>query len=630
MISALRPASTRRPLRLAVGVRLGAVLALAGALPLACASDSWDRAMDEDRPEVFYQFIRDNPDSPRVEEARERLAFFELRRNPTLANFNDFVDRHPDSPFADEIRPQLEESAFRVARGIGTADAYDAFLRRFPDGPEAARARGNAAFLAADGYGGDPVALADFAERHPESDFAAEARRSAASLSVREQSRFREVALDVAVDATTPEADRLLRAFDERARETYEAAGVRLHGASSDGSPPATAAVLRIDHREVPVEASVDGDELTRPGFEALTVVSLTAPAQSTPLWRREFRLRVDPAARSDDASILFGAEGRRYWEAFFVPVASWHSAAAVRAAQPLASGVADVQAAGDRAVVLFEDGRIEVVELSDPSRPVPLVEQPSGPDLTTWAGLRVVPTGVVAFGQDGLAAYGFAEGGLRPLRRHDRAQVGSITAMAPLGAHWVVGSRRGLLLVDPEEGAVMRLLSRGVEGLDAKDGRVLFTDGDRLYLSSLPLLQKRRVLAQLELAGQQLRGVWMFGDVAVAVGARATFVLATPSEGTPRLVAKLPVERTGPVRDAALARGRLFLLGARGLLAVDPRDWSPGEMVDVTPDQALATMGRHLVAVGSAGLQVVDSTPFTSRAPAPLPADAGFGDAER
>ena len=74
-------------------------------------------------------------------------------------------------------------------------------------------------------------------------------------------------------------------------------------------------------------------------------------------------------------------------------------------------------------------------------------------------------------------------------------------------------------------------------------------------------------------------------------------------------------------VHDAAIAGGRFFLLGERGLQLLDPGARAVVDSVDVAARQRLDVTGRHLVAVGSNLLQVIDTTGFalvSAAAPAP------------
>ena len=82
-----------------------------------------------------------------------------------------------------------------------------------------------------------------------------------------------------------------------------------------------------------------------------------------------------------------------------------------------------------------------------------------------------------------------------------------------------------------------------------------------------------------------------------------------------PRLASRLEASEVGVLRDAAIASGRIFLLGERGLQLMDPEATRISQSIDVARMSRVAAMGRHLVSVGEQRLQVVDATPLTARA---------------
>src|SRR5262245_22639720 len=209
--------------------RIGSALTLLLLVALTgCAHRAWKHALEEDTARGYHRFRRDHPDSRYEEKARAHLAFVQLRAKPTRTGFHEFTEKYADSGLIDDLRPHVEAAFFEQTRGLGSAQAYRSFLEDFGDGSFAARAKGNAEYLEQRGFGGDPAALATFAARNPDSDFAAEAQRSVAVLRSRGGSEFARVGFLISVDPATPGADRLRRAFAERALATYRAAGLEL------------------------------------------------------------------------------------------------------------------------------------------------------------------------------------------------------------------------------------------------------------------------------------------------------------------------------------------------------------------------------------------------------------------
>ena len=209
--------ATRRQSILTLSMR--GALALLLLSTFGCAGQAWKQASSQDTPSAYHRFMRDHGDSKYADAARERLEFHKLKRNPTLAGFEVFRKKFPESELFEELQPMLEAPAFEVAIAQGTAPAYRSFLEAFPNGLLAARAEGNAAYVEAGGFGGDAAALSNFAIDHPESDFAAEAERTASATAMRRAARFDRIGLVLEVDPSTPEAKRVREALLDRIRK---------------------------------------------------------------------------------------------------------------------------------------------------------------------------------------------------------------------------------------------------------------------------------------------------------------------------------------------------------------------------------------------------------------------------
>jgi hypothetical protein len=597
------------------------VISLIGMTAIGCGGGAWDAAVREDTPVGYYRFMRDHPDSPHHVEAQERLDFHKLKRDPSLAAYEAFQVQHPASQLLDLLRPQIEPAAFDVARAVGTAEAYHSFSQQFPGGPYALRADGNAVYVEAQGFGGDPDALARFAASHPDSDFAAEAKRSAEGVALREQSQFARVGLVVEISPATPEADRLRKIFRERALELYEDSGIELVDVPDlvDASTAAKlpTARLRISHAEAAVQTSISNGEMSRPGMLARTLVSLRRDPEAHEIFEREFTLRVDSTQHLAGHSVLFSSTAPVYWDAFFVPVASWQTNESVRPVVSLEHQAVDVDAAGDRSVVLYEDGSFQLLELADPSHPVILAEYTRPNDFKKWSGVSIIGSKVALFGEDGLELVGFGPNGAELEMALSRSEIGTIFAAERLGDQLILAGARGLLLVDRESRTVKRVMRRVIKGLALVEDDLIFTDGESLYVSNLSLLSTKRVSAQMKLGkGFGPERVRAFGPRVIVIGRGGVMALQVREKAAPVVTAKLPTRVVGRVHDATAVGNRIFLLGDRGLQMMDRNGVHLAESIDVADVRLrVAKMGRHIVSVGSSQLQVVDSTPLISQA---------------
>ncbi len=576
---------------------------------LACAGRAFQRARNEDTAAAYAQFLREHPGSRHAEEARERSALVRVRAHPTPEAYRDFLARHPQSPLLPELRAIVEDAFLMRARAAGSPGAYSRFLEEFGEGSLAARARGNAAYLEASGFGGEPRALAAFASEHPASDFAAEARRSASSLELRDGTAIRRVGLEIAIAPGTPGAERLLRVFAERAQAAYRGAGVELVPAAAAASPPLR---LRIQHREEEVRSSVDGSRVTSPGIQATTQIALVRAGEERPLWSEEFGFHTFAGARREDTSILFGPGTQPYWEGFFVPAPRWDANTALRTPRSFAKPPVAVDATPTHAYVLFGDGDFQVFELGDPEEPLLVAEHRRPRDLTQWQDLRVFGNRVVSFGEDGIEVVELGAEGPQRVAVWERGSVGTIIAVEPAGTGFVAAGKRGLLLLSGTGGAPERLLDREVLGLASVGGRLVFSDGTSLYVSTPALLRERRVEAELRLGtGFGPGRVRVRGETAVVLGRRGLVRVALAPPSAPRLLSRIETTEVGAIRDATLVRGRLFLLGERGLQLADPRGEAVVDTAPVAVETRLDASGRHLVLIGGKAMQVVDTTPF-------------------
>lgn len=552
-------------------------------------------------------------------------------RRPSLKGYREFREQYPQSPLLASIRPAVEDFAFDSARRAGTLEAYAAFEEQFPDGPHARRVAGNVAYLKEISTAAvrDPAVLRAFAETHPESDFANEARRSVEALLVRDRTRFPSVLLSVDLAEGTPDASRIRAAFRERAAESYEGAGLELLVPSNpkydaaSGSPGSV--TLRIRHREEAEAAQVRDGGLSQAGLMARTDVTLQRAGEPEPIWHREFVVRVPPQEIIAGASVLFASkQAALYWDSFFVPVATWQSSSAVRSPHDAKRPLAAVDAAGGRAVAMFEDGTFDLYELADPEQPLRVAHYERSSNIEHFEGVRIHEDRIILYGEDGLEIIRFGDQGLAVDVTRSRADVGSINALLPLADGLLLSSSRGLVVTDATGASPKRVMRRALLGLDGAGEMIVFADGETVYVTTLELLRSGRVLEQLRLGREFGPGrVRVHGDVAVVMGQGGVALIELRGLHKPRLVARLERSVAGEVRDSIRVAGRIALVGSRGLLLLDPSHGRIVEFVDVSPRSRLALTGRHLVVVGGSELQVVDVLPFTSAAVAPASAGA-------
>jgi hypothetical protein len=594
--------------------------ACAAAAAIGCAHRDWRRALDEDNAAAYHRFLREHPGSGHADEARARLAFVQLRAKPTHDGFQKFVAEHGDSGLVDDLRPHVEAGFFEQARAIGSAQSYRGFLEDFGDGAFAARARGNAEYLERRGFDGDPAALAAFAAEHPESDFAPEAQRSVASLRTRGTTGFARVGLVIEIDATTPGADRLRRALLDRALAAYRPSGLALIPLTSREDPAVATlgAVLTISHREQPMRSQLERDTVTQSALVAETRVTLVRVGATQPIWQDVITHRAPISTQRPDESMLFAAGATAYWNRFFVPIASWQTRDAIRAASELQRPAVGIDAAEGRAVVLFGDGGFQVFDIADPAQPLVVADYRRARDLARFEGVAAYGDRVAVFGQDGLELVRIGDGGAVRERVFPRDVVGSPVGVVGFADGLALAGKRGLLWIGNGASAPRTLVAKPIVSLARVGEHLLFTDGAKLYVATLQQLVAGRVAAELELGrGFAPSRIRVHGDRVAVMGERGVLCFDARDPGRLVLRSRLEMNEVGQVRDAAFVEGRIFLLGDRGLQVVDASGERVIDSVDVAPRQLLDAGGRHLVLAGDRSLEVVDATPLVAPAPA-------------
>ena len=610
---------------------IGPVRLLRGGLVLAllfttgCVGGAWKSALEEDSPAAYYRFMRDHGDSKYADEARERLDFHKLYRDPSLAGYAKFQRTYPDSTLLERLHPVLEKPAFDAARAAGTAAAYREFLNGFATGEYGARAEGNAVFVEAKGFGGDSTRLAEFAKSYPESDFAPEAARSELAVLARQKGSFSRIGLVLDISSTTPEHDRVRSALVDRLTKLTERMGFELvvppQGVSPGQVENFPTARLEVTHTEKSVGHEVEAGELASPAALGVTQVVVREEDKGEVIASRAFEVRVPDKAHVRNSSVLFSAKAQKYWDEFFVPIARWRNDHTIRPAIDLARHVVDVDGVGDRVVVLYEDGDFDLIGLADPEKPVTLASYDRSEDYKKWTGVRVLGDRVAIFGEEGLEFVRFTASGPVAEKTWTRGEIGRVLSLAPVGDQVVIVGAKGMQLLDPAEGTIRRVMRRVLMSVASAGDTLVFADGESVYLSSLALLAENRVIAQLKL-GRTFgpNSVRVLDDAAIVTGPGGALVIDVRDPSKPKAIAKLTSREIGQVVDASKVRGRTFLVGERGLQLLTRSLDRVEETIDVGPRNRVSVMGRHLVTANGRGIQVVDSTPW---ADGPAPAAA-------
>jgi hypothetical protein len=599
-----------RPTSISLCSLLALALALAG-----CAGQSWDQVREQDTPAAYRRFLTEHPRSPHAAEAQERIAVLQLERDPTPEALERFQQEHPNSGATAQLTQRLEAREFEAARSEATAAAYDRFVASFPTGALADRARGNAAYLRANGFAGRPDALALFLQQHPASDYAPEAQRVVAAVAGRSARRPGVVGLRIEIASGVGDTNRLRNLFSTRAHELYAAAGVSL----VDGTADTT---LTICHDERAASAQDDDGRLSKSGVVAETTVSLQRQGEAEPIWSEVFRWSVQDVDRRAGSSALLAHAAAGYWERFFVPIATWPTQMAKRPAWNAGSRLVGVEAGVSRAIALSPDGSFRELDLSDPSAPhlIASYRRPAG--VAQFSGVQRVGDRVVLFGEDGIEVVARKGGTYRLLFALDRGSVGAVSGVVEVDGKLLAAGTRGLVRIAPDGSGVERILERPLRGIARIGDSLLVVDDQWLYSGSASDPGPRGFAREAEVGrGLDVRGLRVGDGVAIVLGTHGIACFAVTGGGPVRALSRPRSNVVGSVSDAAILGGAVFLVGERGLQVFDPVRGRVIDGVDVKGRAAIAAGGGHLVAVGGDRLEVVDASPWIARAAPAAPA---------
>lgn len=132
---------------------LVACLLATGAL-VGCSSSNadWQNASSQGTVAAYRSFIKQHPDDPRVQQARNRIeslqdkhAWQTTQNTATEQAYQHYLAQYPDGAYAAQAQGALtslkQASAWRAAKAQGTPAAYEAFVRKFPNATQVDRAQ---------------------------------------------------------------------------------------------------------------------------------------------------------------------------------------------------------------------------------------------------------------------------------------------------------------------------------------------------------------------------------------------------------------------------------------------------------------------------------------------------------
>jgi hypothetical protein len=592
------------------------LLLLAG----GCVTTSWETARRTNTVASYHQFLRENPDSGRADEARERIAFLRVQARPSVEAFERFGEEFPSSTLLSDLEKEMAPLYFEQARSTNTPEAYRDFLSRYPDSEFAERARGNLVWVAGVRNQVSDRALRRFISEHPASDFAPEAQRTLQLLEVSRSTSFRRVGVRVDVSQGVDESERVAKGFAAMVARSFGEVGVKVSPIQSGALPSSDLdGWVRIDYQEVPATGSFG-----RGSMISDCRVRVYHRDQEEPVWDQRFQTPADhlrKTARGQDKTV-FGNAGYSFWQSFFVPTATWATSQARIHTLQYEEPVVDVDVRGDRAAVLFATGGIEYLDVSSPLQPKLVQRYRRTRDLSKWSGVKLLPDQRVAlYGLNGLEIVRF--GGLHAERigRWETPEVGVVREADLHGETLLVAGSQGVFAFRINHHAVQphRMLDGDMVGVTVREPYIYMTTTEDVAVADAKQLMRHMTGPRIALGptflAQHARlsggSLWVFGKERIV-----QFSLHDPARPVP--IAKLEGDDTGEIADVVADGGHLYLLGERGLQVADPSGASVSDQIQVTADQSLAPMGRFLLLAGSTSVEVVDLSPYRTALASP------------
>lgn len=590
------------------------VVALMASLSLACAENSWEAVRQQDSATTYHQFVRDNPESPFLAEANERIEYLRVRSHPGIDAFDRFREAYPQSALTEELNALVEPFYFDRARQANTAAAYHAFMARYPAGPLAARAQGNLVYVETVREAPSRAGLRAFLDEHFESDFAPEARSALELLDVHRSTRIDRLGIRVEVAASVTQPERVRRGFTAMVAREYRKLGVEAVAIPPGGAAPdGVDAWVRIDYHEAQASGVLGGSTLL-----SNCRMRLYQSDSADPIWDRSFSAPADhvlQGAYGRDKT-LFGNSRYSFWENFFVPVSTWATSRTRVQRLDYAEDVEAIDIRGDRAAVLLGRGGVDFLDVSTPQEPKVIGRYRRERDLSSWSGIKLLKDDlIVSYGPNGVELVRWDSTHATRLAVFESPEVGKVRSAALYNDDTLLFVGTGGLFavrINLKQPEPHRLLDGEFVGIEVSGPYIYAMRPDRLEIASAKHLLRHIVGRRI--AFSKGFGAWkarLVGGSLYAFGTDEVvrFDLSSPTH--PQLAQQLKPEEVGQIVDLSTDLEHLYLLGSRGLQVL-PFGGQPGaDFIHVDADEEILLKGRFAFLVGDRTLEILDLAPY-------------------
>jgi hypothetical protein len=582
----------------------------------SCVETSWEAARKLDTVGAYNQFIRDNPSSSRLTDARERMAYVRVKTYQTIEVYEEFRRQHPKSDLTAELHALVEPLYFERARARNSTEAYDEFLASYPNATLSKRARGNRAYVT--DVLADPTnaRLAQFVDMYPESDFVAEAKSTLALGELSKRTQFRRLGVRVDVAPNVVQQERVVRGFASLVAKAYAERGI---GVTLLRVNQALAADLdgyvRVDYKEAPGQATIGGASVY-----SYCRIRLFHRESEEPIWDRSFEAPAEhllKGAYGRDKTV-FGSSKYPFWKDFFVPVSTWAVSDARVNTLSYLEDVRSIHLRGDAAALLLDRGGIDFLDISSVTGLRVAERYRREVDLADWRGVRLLRYDLaVSFGNDGAELIRRADQQATRLARWDAGEIGAVRSAALYDdATLLLAGNRGLHAIRLGRAPLLPqpLLDGDIVGIEVDRGLVFV-----IRPRTIEVAHPEHLLAHITAVrvafpeGFRAERARRIDDRILVFGPDAVAEVSIASPARPEITAVVDQRDVGNVADMTADGRYRYILGERGLQIADPESARVEDYIQVTADRSVALKGRFALLVGRATLEVLDLAPYQS-----------------
>jgi hypothetical protein len=125
-------------------------LLIMGLIIGGCAAMRWQEATSKNTIAGYEEFLRREPNSSQAREAKEKiesLYFQRANKTNTLAAYIEFLKRYPNSQYSSEAKTRIENLYWQNAMSQNTIPAYEDFIQKYPHSRFVVEAKSRVEFL---------------------------------------------------------------------------------------------------------------------------------------------------------------------------------------------------------------------------------------------------------------------------------------------------------------------------------------------------------------------------------------------------------------------------------------------------------------------------------------------------